>query len=84
MDTPGGANNNMDAGLEDLDLIEDNGATDASVDLDYNELADLLDDKGDLLSELFCGGDHEGLSVHGAGVNDLKDRDRKAACFASS
>ena len=84
VNTPRGTNNNMDALLKDLDFIADYGSTNASVDLDSYELANLLDNESDLLSELTGGDDHQGLSMDGAGVNDLKDRDRKTSCFASS
>ena len=42
----------------DLDFIADYGSTNTSVDLDSYELADLLDNESDLLSELSGGGDH--------------------------
>jgi len=58
VNTPRGTNNNMDALLKDLDFIADYGSTNASVDLDSYELANLLDNESDLLSELSGGGDH--------------------------
>jgi hypothetical protein len=58
VDTTWGADNDVNALLENLDLIADDGATDASVNLDADELTDLLDDEGDLLGELSGGGDH--------------------------
>lgn len=64
VDTTWGADNDVNALLEDFDLIADDGTTDASVNLDADELTDLLDDEGDLLGELSSGGDHEGLGVH--------------------
>ena len=64
MDTTWGADNDVNALLEDLDLIADDGTTDASVNLDADELTDLLDDEGDLLGELSSGGNYEGLGVH--------------------
>ena len=64
MDTTWGADNDMNALLEDLDLIADDGTTDASVNLNADELTDLLDDEGDLLGELSSGGNYEGLGVH--------------------
>jgi hypothetical protein len=48
----------MDALLKDLDFIADYGSTNASVDLDSYELANLLDNESDLLSELSGWGDH--------------------------
>ena len=63
VDSAGGSDNDMDSLLEDLDLIANDGTTDASVDLDANELTDLLNDESDLLSELSGGGHNEGLSV---------------------
>jgi hypothetical protein len=64
VDTTWGADNDMNALLEDLDLIADDGTTDASVNLNADELTDLLDDEGDLLGELSSGGNYEGLGVH--------------------
>ena len=84
VDSAGRADDDVDALLEDLDLVADNGAADAGVDLDADELADGLHDEGDLLGELAGGCDHEGLSVHGRGVHDLKDRDCEAPCFAGT
>jgi hypothetical protein len=43
------------------------------VDLDADELTNLLDDEGDLLGQLSGGSDHQGLSVHRAGVNNLQN-----------
>jgi len=53
----------MNSRLENLDLFADNCTADASVDLDSNEFSDLLDDEGNLLSELSGGCDNEGLAV---------------------
>ena len=64
VDTAWGADNDVNALLEDLDLVTDDGTTDASVDLDADVLTDLLDDESDLLSEFSGGGDHKSLSVH--------------------
>jgi hypothetical protein len=50
--------------LEDLDLVADDGAADAGVDLDADELTDLLDDEGDLLGQLSGWRYDQGLGVH--------------------
>ena len=71
--TAGGSDNDVHSLLEDLDLVADDGSTDASVDLDANELTDLLNDEGDLLGQLSGGGDHEGLGMDGRGVHDLQN-----------
>lgn len=84
MDSTWGADNDMNSSLQDLDLIADNGTTDASVYLNSDEFSDLLKDKSDLLSELSSGGDNEGLSVHWAGINDLQDGNCEASSFSSS
>lgn len=73
MDAPGGADHDVDALLEDLDLVADDGAADAGVDLDADKLTDLLHDEGDLLGQLSGGGDHEGLGVDGRSVHDLQN-----------
>jgi hypothetical protein len=65
VDTAWGADNDVNALLENLDLIADDGATDASVNLDADELTDLLDDEGDLLGELSGGGNNKSLGVYG-------------------
>lgn len=65
MDAPGSADNDVNSSLEDLDLVADDSAADASVDLDSNELTDLLNDEGDLLGQLSGGSDHQGLGVDG-------------------
>ena len=70
--------------LKDLDLISNNCTADASVDLNSYELADLLYDEGNLLSEFSGWCYDECLSVDGAGINDLEDRDCEAAGFTSS
>ena len=84
MDSSWGSNDDVDSLLEDLDLVADDGASDASVYLDSNELSDLLDHEGDLLSKLSGGGHNEGLGVDGAGVHNLQYRNCEATCFASS
>lgn len=65
MDTAWCADNDVHSLLEDLDLVANDGTTDASVNLDADELTDLLNDEGDLLSELSGRGHNEGLGVHG-------------------
>jgi hypothetical protein len=64
VDTAWCADNDVNTLLEDLDLIADDGTSDASVDLDANEFTDLLDDEGDLLGELSSGGHYKSLGVH--------------------
>ncbi len=64
MDTAWCADNDVHSLLEDLDLIADDGSSDAGVDLDANELTDLLNDECNLLGELSSRGNDKCLSVH--------------------
>ena len=63
MDSTWSTDNDMNSRLKDLDLFADNCTADASVDLDSNEFSDLLDDEGNLLSELSGRCDNECLAV---------------------
>ena len=73
MDTTWGANNDMDALLEDLDFIADDGTTDASVYLDADELTYLLDDESDLLGKLSSGSNNECLGMDRGSINKLQN-----------
>jgi len=64
MDTAWCADNDVHSLLEDLDLIADDGSSDAGVNLDADELTDLLNDECNLLGELSCRGNNKCLSVH--------------------
>ena len=63
MDTAWCADNDVHSLLEDLDLIADDGSSDAGVNLDADELTDLLNDECNLLGELSCRGNNKCLSV---------------------
>ena len=54
-DSAWSAYNDMDSLLENSDFISDDSSTDASVNFNSDELANLLDDVGDLLGKLSCG-----------------------------
>ena len=73
VDTAWGSDDDVHAGLENFDFIADDGATDAGVNLDADELTDLLHNEGNLLGELSGGGHYQGLGVHGAGVNQVQN-----------
>jgi len=73
MDTAWCADNDMYSLLENLNLIADNCASNAGVDLHSYEFTNLLDDESDLLSELSCGSNHKCLSVNGACVDNLQN-----------
>jgi hypothetical protein len=64
VDTAGCPHDDVHSCLEDLDLVADDGAADAGVDLDADELTDLLDDEGDLLGQLSSRRYDQGLGVH--------------------
>lgn len=74
----------MDALFQDSDFISDNSSTDASVDFDSDEFSDLLDNIGNLLSQLSGGGNHQGLGVHWWSVDDLQNRNSETSCFAGT
>lgn len=58
------ADNDVNSLLEDLDFITDDGTSNASVDLDANELTNLLNNEGNLLGELSSRGNNKSLGVH--------------------
>lgn len=81
VNTAGGADNNVGATrLELLDVILDNGATNAGLDLDLHVLTDGVDDVSNLHGELTSGGHDKCLAVVGdaalrVGVNALEHTD---------
>ena len=62
-DTPRGADNDVNAGLEDALVLADAGPADAGVDLDAEVVAEGPHDLLDLLGELSGRGEDEGLAL---------------------
>jgi len=90
VDTSGGSDNNVGAAsLELLNVVFDNSATDASLNLDVHVLTDGVDDVGDLHGQLTGGGHDESLAVVGnaalgVGVNGLQNADGESTSLTST
>jgi len=72
VDTAGGADNDVDAALEDTDVVTDGGTTDAGMDLDLHVVAESDDDLLDLLGQLTGGSKDEGLALTELGIKLAK------------
>jgi hypothetical protein len=87
VDTAGGSNNNVGAaGLELLDIVFDDGTTDASLNLDVHVLANGVHDVSDLHGEFTSGCDNQSLAVitharFGVGLNGLKHTNGEGTSF---
>ena len=68
----GGADNDVDAALEDTDVVTDGGTTDAGMDLDLHVVAESDDDLLDLLGQLTGGSKDEGLALTELGIKLAK------------
>lgn len=84
VDTAGSSDNDVDALLEDLDVVLDDGSADAGVDLDAGELTDLTDHVGDLLRQLSGGRNYERLALVEFSVDDLKRSNSESRSFAGA
>lgn len=66
------------------DFISNDSTTNASVDLNSNELSNSLDYVSNLLGELSGWSDDQSLSVDWGSVDDLKNWNGKASGFTST
>jgi len=90
VDTAGGADDDVGAtGLELLNVIFDNSATDTSLNLDVHVLTDGVDDVSDLHGQLTGGGHDESLAVVGnaalgVSVNALQNTDGESTSLTGT
>ena len=81
-DTAGGADDDVDAALEDADVVTDGGTTDAGVDLDLHVVAEGDDDLLDLLGQLTGRGQDEGLALTELGIKLAEGADGEGGGLA--
>lgn len=85
MDTAGGTDDNMGAtALELLNIILNDGTTNAGLNLDVLVLTDGVNDVSNLHRKLTGGCDNKGLTVVGSSVNRLEDTDSECTSLTSS
>jgi len=84
VDTSGGSDNDVNAGLEGADVVTDGGSSNASVDSDGHVVAEGNDDLLDLLGELAGGGEDEGLALLQGDVKLGKGSDGKGGSLSGS
>jgi hypothetical protein len=84
VDTARGADDDLRAILDGLDVVTDSSATNASVGIDVHEITDSNDDLLDLLRQLTSGSKDESLAFLELRVNVLKNGDGECGSFAST
>ena len=83
-DTAGGADNDVDAGLEAAHVLLHAGAANAGHALGLHVVAEGHHDLLDLLGQLARGGQHEGLDLALGHVNALQHRDGEGGRLAGT
>jgi len=84
VNTTGSTDDDVNATLENTDIVLNQGTTDTSVDLDLHELTDGVDDISNLHSELTGRGKNDTLNVSIGSINDLQGSDCECTSFTGT